>query len=260
MERRRKLVYPSVLSLIFLIGTMLLVVIGCVTYRLAPNEVDERQKVIYVEGYEAIIEEYPLGENNSLTVSVFGYPTDEVLALHVFYGNQTDQFIDVLPDTIILEGLSDQGVTRIKVWEANEYIRRVKRIQNTALVLQAIGGAMEAASSGYSSTSTYGSYYGSDSYGSFSGTYSGYSSTYDSSKVAEANARNSAAIAAQANANADNLAYLEAVLLKRNTLLPGNYIFGAVYCKRELYPLYRVVIPFGRETFTFSFKLIEESY
>ncbi len=240
------------------IGGVCLVLVGCVTYRLAPNELDEGQRIIYVEGYEAIMEECPLGENNGLTVSVFGYPTNKVIALNVFFGNATDQPIDVLPDTIIFEGLSDQGVKRLKVWEANEYIRRVKRIQNTALVLQAIGGAMEATSSGYSTTSTYGSYRGSSSYGSFSGTYSGYSSTYDSSKVAEANARNSAAIAAQAQANANNLAYPEAVLLKRNTLMPGNYISGAVYCEREICPLYRVSIPFGNELFMFSFKLIEQ--
>lgn len=243
---------------LLIIAAVYLMLVGCVTYRLAPNQLDEGQTIIYIEGYEAIMEQCPIGETNGLTVSVFGYPTNEVIALNVFYGNATDQPINVLPDTITFEGLSDQGVEPIKVWEANEYIRRVKRIQNTTLILQAIGGAMEAASSGYSSTTTYGSYGGSSAYGSFSGTYSGYSSTYDSSKVAEANARNSAAIAAQAQANADNLAYLEAVLLKRNTLMPGNYITGAVYCKREICPYYRVSIPFGNELFTFSFKLIEE--
>jgi hypothetical protein len=240
------------------IGGACLLLVGCVTYRLAPNELYRSQRIIYVEGYEAIMEDYPVGENNGLIVSVFGYPTDKVLALHVFFGNATDQPINVLPDTINVEGFSDRGLKHIKVWEANEYIKKIKRRQNTALILQAIAGAMDAASSGYSTTTTYGSYYGSSSYGSFSGTYSGYSTTYDSSAVAEANARNSAAIASQAQANANNLAYLEAVLLKRNTLMPGNYIAGAVYCEREICKQYRVSIPFRNELFIFSFKLIEE--
>ena len=139
MKREKETWHLKGVHIILLISTLVPVLIGCVTYRLAPDVLDERQKVIYVEGYEAIIDECPLGENNGLTVSVFGHPTDDVIALHVFFGNETDQLIDVLPDTIILEGLSDQGEKQIKVWDANEYIRKVKRIQNTALVLQAIG-------------------------------------------------------------------------------------------------------------------------
>ena len=233
---------------------------GCVTYHLEPNELYEGQDIIFTEGYEAVIEDYSSGGEDRLTVSVFGYPTDSVIALHVFYGNATDKMIDVLPDRIALEGLSDQGRSHIKVWEANEYIRKTKRAHNTALVLQAIAAGLQAASAGTSSTSTYGSYYGSTRYGSFSGTYSQHSTTYDSGRVAEANARNAATIAAQADSNADNLAYLNAVLLKRNTLLPGHYISGVVYCDRELFSLYKISVPFGDRSFVFSFKLVEESY
>ena len=118
---------------------------------------------------------------------------------------------------------------------------------------------MEASSAGTSTTSTYGSYYGSTKYGSYSGTYSGYSRTYDYSKVAEANARNSAAIAAQARENSNNIEYLNTVLLKRHTLMPSTYISGAVYCEKTRCPFYKVRISFGQRTFSFSLKLVEES-
>jgi hypothetical protein len=244
---------------IAIIGAVCLIASGCATYRLVPNEVYGGQEIIYVQGYEAVSETYPISENGGLTVSVFGYFTDDVLALNVFFGNATDEPINVLPDTVYVEGISDQGNVPLKVWAANAYIKRIQTIQTTALVLQAIGGALEASNAGRSTTTTYGSYYGSTGYGSYSGTYSGYSTTYDYSKAAEANARNSALIAAQARDNANNIEYLNAVLLKRHTLTPGTYISGAVYCKKIKCPFYRITIPFGQRTFSFSLKLIEES-
>jgi hypothetical protein len=240
------------------LALLALLLTSCVSYYLAPNELYGSQEVIYVDGYEAITEKYYLADSNGLTVTIFGYPAKKVVVLQLFYGNGTNEQINVLPDQIKLEGISEAGIVPMKVWEANAYIRRIKRIQNTALILQAIGGAMEAASAGTSTTRSYGSYYGSTRYGSYSGTYSGYSTTYDSSKVAEANARNAANLAAQANANENNLEYLNAVLLKKNTLQAGTFIAGAVYCERELYPLYRITVPFGNRQFVFSFKLVEE--
>ena len=242
------------------IVTICIIATGCVTYQLAPNELHEGQEIIYIQGYEVVTENFMLSENNGLTVSVFGYFTNDVLALNVFFGNTTEDQVNVLPDTILVEGISEEGITPVKVWEANAYIKRIKTIQTTALILQAIGGAMEASSAGTSTTSTYGSYYGSSRYGSYSGTYSGYSRTYDYSKVAEANARNSAAIAAQAREYSNNIEYLNAVLLKRHTLQPGTYISGAVYCEKKLCPYYRIRIPFGERTFMFSLKLIEQSH
>jgi hypothetical protein len=241
------------------IAAVCILAAGCATYRLVPNEVYEGQEVIYVEGYEAVSENYLISEKGGLTVSVFGYLTDDVLAMNVFFGNACDEQINVLPDMIYVEGISEEGNIPIKVWEANAYIRKIRKIQNAALILQAIGGALEASNAGRSTTSTYGSYYGSTGYGSYSGTYSGYSTTYDYSKVAEANARNSAAIAAQARDNADNIEYLNAVLLKRHTLMPGTYISGAVYCEKKKFPFYKIKVPFGQRSFNFSLKLIEES-
>jgi hypothetical protein len=241
-----------------LLGAIALIMGGCVSYYLAPNELYGNQAIIYVDGYEAITDQYYFAESNGLTVTIFGYPTNDVIVLQLLYGNETSEQINVLPDQVVLEGMSNRRSHSLKVWEANAYIRRIKGIQNTALILQAIGGAMEAASAGTSTTQTYGSYYGSTRHGSYSGTYRGYSRTYDSSKVAEASARNISSLIGQANANAKNIEYLNAVLLKRNTLQAYTFISGSVYCERKFYPIYRITVPFGDKQFVFSFKLVKD--
>jgi len=238
-----------------LLGAIALIMGGCVSYYLSPNELSGNQRIIYEDGYEAITDQYYYTENNGLTLTIFGYPANDVIVLQLFYGNETNGQIDVLPDQIVLEGMSDKRSHSIKAWEANAYIRKIKRIQNTALILQAIGGAMEAASAGASTTEIHGSYYGATRHGSYSGTYREYSRTYDYGEVAEANARNVANLIAQANANARNIEYLNAVLLKRNTLEANTFISGSVYCEHKLYPLYRITVPFGDKEFVFSFKL-----
>ncbi len=243
---------------ILLLGAIALLLASCVSYYLEPNELYDNQRIIYEDGYEAITDQYYYTESNGLTVTIFGYPVNDVIILQLFYGNETNEQIDVLPDQIVLEGITDKRHHSIKVWEANAYIRRIKRIQNTALILQAIGGAMEAASAGTSTTESYGTYYGATRHGYYTGTYREYSRTYDYGEVAEANARNIAALIAQANANAENIEYLNAVLLKRNTLQANTFISGSVYCERELYPLYKITVPFGDKQFVFSFKLAKD--
>jgi hypothetical protein len=238
-----------------LLGAIALIMGGCVSYYLSPNELSGNQRIVYEDGYEAITDQYYYTENNGLTLTIFGYPANDVIVLQLFYGNETNGQIDVLPDQIVLEGMSDKRSHSIKVWEANAYIRKIKRIQNTALILQAIGGALEAASAGTSTTEIHRSYYGATRHGSYSGTYREYSRTYDYGEVAEANARNVANLIAQANANARNIEYLNAVLLKRNTLEANTFVSGSVYCEHKLYPLYRITVPFGDKEFVFSFKL-----
>ena len=232
---------------------------GCTTfYYLSPSALSKDQTVVYIEGYEAITEKVYLADDGDFTVSIFGYTGKDVLILSLFYGNATNQAINVLPDQVIVEGVSDTKTELVKVWEANKYIRKIKLNQNISLILQAFAGALEASRAGKSTTNTYGSYYGSTGYGSYSGRYSGYSITSDSSKVAEVNARNTANIAAQARANEKNLAYLDAVLLKRTTLAANSYIAGVVYCDRELFSQYEITVPFGNRLFFFSFKLMDE--
>ena len=210
---------------IILLVTMAFTLTGCVSfYYLSPRTLSEGQEIVYVDGYEAITEKVYVAEDAGFAVNIFGYTTNSVLVLQLFYGNATDQAINVLPDHITIKGVSETETALVKVWEANEYIRKVKQQQSTALILQAVAGALEASQAGKSTTSSYGSYYGSNGYGSYRGTYSGHSTTYDSSKVAEASARNTANLAAQARANENNLAYLNAVLLKRTTLVAGSYM------------------------------------
>ena len=235
---------------------------SCATYHfLEPADLGLGQEIVYVDGYPAVTETYASAEDEGLIVAIYGYTTSQHLVLELYYGNATQSYINVFPDEIIVEGLGTDSSVDLTVWEANEYIRRVQRRQNTALFLQALSGALEASQAGYSSTATHGSYSGSyfgPSHGQFQGTYSGYTTTYDHSRVAEANARNRALMQSQANANQQNIQYLNAVLLKRTTLVPQQYIAGAVYVERAIHSNYRITVPVENRNFVFNFRLVQD--
>lgn len=250
---RRTIIYICMIS----IG---LAFSGCVTYYLEPSDLRENQELIYVDGYPAVADAVLTSKDEGLVVKLYGYTTSEVLVLEMYYGNATSEAINVIPDEITATGSSSQKTKALKVWEANEYIRRAKTIQTTALALQAISGALEATNAGHSSSYSSGTYSGSTSNSRYSGRYSGWTSSYDSSKVAEASARNAAAIRQQAEDNQNNIEYLEAVLLKRTTLQPGYYMVGAVYIERGIFDNYHVTVPFGDHLFEFSFNTSEVTY
>lgn len=245
-----------------LVSVVAMGAIGCTSFHyLEPDAPTQTQQVRYVSGYPAISEiQLEMGKEYYYGVAVFGYTISDNIVLDVYYENATTRPINVIPDSITVIGYRGDVPHSLKVHESNEYIRRVRRKQNTAIVLQAIGGALEDADAGYSteySSGTYSGSYSGSSYGSYSGSYSGYSQTYDADAAAAARAQTSAELATRAEANSDNLEYLNTVLLKRTTLNPGYYISGLVYVNRDLYDHYTIVVPFGDSEFEFSFDLVE---
>lgn len=231
--------------------------VSCATYHfLEPVDLSPGQEVIFVEGYPAISEEYASAEEEGVAVAIYGYTTSKHLVLQVYYGNHTRRRIDVFPEAISVQGLRQESTADLKVWEANEYIRRVRRQQNTALFFQALSGAIDASQAGYSSSTTHGTF--GSNYGQYGGTYSAYTTTYDHARVAEANARNRAIVQSQANSNQQNIQYLNATLLKRTTLMPQHYTTGAVYVERAIHSSYRVSVPVENRTFVFRFNLIQD--
>ena len=243
------------------LGAVVLLFAGCATYHhLEPINLTSQQEVFYIDGYPSIREAVFIHEEQGILVSIYGYTIPRLLVLELYVHNATDDTFSFFPDQLVVEATSGDGWTRLKVWEANEYIRQVKRQQSTALILQAIAGGLDAATAGQSTTTTSG-YYSGSYYGNAFGGYSGYhsesSTTYDQSKVAEASARNAAQIRASTEANQANIKYLNAVLLKRTTLEPDDYVFGSVYVERGIFDRYRVMIELGGEEFDFSFRLVE---
>ena len=233
---------------------------GCATtyYHLSPTGLNPRQKTEYVQGYQLVSEMRQISENEELIVNLSGYTVGKVLRLEVLYGNNTNEYFDAVPDKIEVYGIENGRSTKIKVWQANKYIRKMEQQQNATLILLAIGGALSASQAGTSNTTTTGTYNGYSPYGSYTGTFQSNSTTYDSSKIAEANFRNEQLIQRQAMQNANNISYLRSVLLNRTTLAPRHYIGGAVFCEKKIYSSYVIFVPFGGDHFVFHFNLITE--
>jgi PBP1b-binding outer membrane lipoprotein LpoB len=235
---------------------------GCSSfYYMEPIQNNELQQIEYIEGYPSIIDVVITGEEKGLIIQMYGYTSSDVIILEVLYANLTDNDIDVLPKNITVKGIKNDKTKEIKVWEANSYIRKVKRSQNLSLALQAISGTLDAQDAGKSTTTSSGYYsgsYNSGFTGSYSGYYNGTTTTYDRNKAEEARARNSASIRVQSEANKENIEYLNSVLLKATTLKSNMVISGSVYVKKEIFDKYHIYIPFGGNDFDFDFELIKE--
>jgi len=248
-------------SIVIIAAVLLAFGTSCTTFHyLEPSAPAPDQDVRYVAGYPAISQVVEKGPDHFYGVTVYGYTIAGKLVLDVYYANSTSTPINVLPDQITVIGYDDGGAYELEVHEANEYIRRVQRQQNTALVLQAIAGALDDTDAGYSTSSSYGTYSGSyygSTYGTYSGSYSGTTSRYDASAAAAQRAQTSAEIRSQAEANSNNIEYLNEVLIKRTTLNPGYYVSGLVYVERKVLDRYLVRVPFGPVEFEFGFDLVE---
>lgn len=141
----------------------------------------------------------------------------------------------------------------LKVYSAEEYMKKVRRQQNWAMALNAIGEGMSAASAGYSTSTTSSSYNGSSytsanasAYGSGGyafGNYSGTSSYYGSSSSTTTSYNAAAAYQAQVIANERVASYSNSLLsdravkeegyLKLTTIYPGETISGYINIERK---------------------------
>lgn len=149
-------------------------------------------------------------------------------------------------DAKLIDKKGDEKV--LKVYSAEEYMKKVRRRQNWAMILTAIGEGMSAASAGYSTSTTNSSYSGSSystgyvsAYGSGGyafGNYSGSSSyfgssstttiTYDAAAAYQARVIASERVASYSSSLLSDRAIKEEGYLKRTTIYPGETISGYV--------------------------------
>lgn len=141
----------------------------------------------------------------------------------------------------------------LKVYSADEYMKKVRRRQNWAMALNGLAEGLAASNAGYSRSTTNTSYRGySSSYGSASaygsggyayGNYSGNTSYYGSSRSTTTSYNGAAAYQAQVMASNRIAAYDNALLseraakdegyLKRTTIYPGETISGYINIERK---------------------------
>ena len=162
--------------------------------------------------------------------------------------------VDFDPEKIEASLVDPKGNGRmLRVYSAEEYMKKVRRQQNWAMVLNGLAEGMAASSAGYSSSTTNSSYFGGSSgygrvsaYGSrgyASGSYSGNSSYYGSSTSVTTSYDGAAAyqarviasnrVAAYDNALSSERAAKDEGYLKRTTIYPGETISGYIHVERR---------------------------
>ena len=161
------------------------------------------------------------------------------------------------------------GPVALRVYSYEELVAEVQKKQRWAAfgaALQGVGAAMSATSAGYSRTtgtygsSTYGTYSG-DLNGVYSGSTTGvYSATtYDSGRAyaaqQQASAQTAANMAAIQAQGRHALSNLQNLILKDNTVLPGQWVGGVIVLdvpsKANGSATYRISVPLGGEVHSF---------
>jgi len=246
----------TILFIIFIL--IAIFIVGCATtFKLSPvieNYSGNNIEKLFFEGNEVA-----WVKSKDRDIMIYGIKTGGNIVLHVLFNNRSDKNINVIPESISVVGINeyDEKVS-LKVYSAEEYLKKMRNTQMLALVLQATGNAMSSMNSGRSTTTTNTNTYVSGNVGgnSFYGTgnSTSTSTTYDPSKQAEINRRNQEQLERNAKQYRKQYAATKQGLLKKTTLFPNYYIEGNVMVKYERAMKYIVKIPFGNETFTLEFK------
>lgn len=184
--------------------------------------------------------------------------------------------IDFEPEKITASLLDVNGQEfELKVFSADEYMKKVRRQQNWAMALNAFAEGMAASNAGYSSSTTNSSYSGySSSYGSASaygsggyayGSYSGNSSYYGHSTSTTTIYNGAAAYQAQIIASNRIAAYDNALLsersakdegyLKKTTIYPGETISGYIHIQRRKGIVMHINININDAIYTFPWNV-----
>ena len=191
-------------------------------------------------------------------VALHGTFGSDSIIFHVVYVNGSAVNINVFPEHLEVLAVYDHVQRALKVFAADEYLRRRRRRQNTALFLKAMAGAMEAQSAGTSTTTSTGNFRGQTSGGSsYGGSYAGSSTTIDRSKQLEAQGRNQQQIAQQAEQFRSSNAAVDQGLIRATTLFPDHYIEGDVMVEKYRAGEYLVRVPFNETVWEFKFRTIQ---
>lgn len=243
--------------LIYLILCVLFLSSCASSYYLAPTDKTPNMDSYYQNGREDVVS---FGKQS--TVAIYALKTlSNELMLSLYCRNDIQNRINFLPDQIEIIGYNKKGDSKsFYVYPAERYLAKMRREQNMAMIAMALGGAMQAAQAGYSTSTTtssaYGTAYGPNGYATASAYGTSTTQTYDQSKVNEANYRNQQQL--NQSAQSFNQVYnaVENGLVKRVTLFDNQDIAGKVMSKFSKSYQYKIVVkvPVGNDLHTFTFR------
>lgn len=147
--------------------------------------------------------------------------------------------IDFDPKEITADLFYENGleINDLKVYSADEYMKKVRRRQNFYTAMMTLGAVGAASNAGYSSSTTKTSYSGySSNHGSasaYSGTVTSTTKTYDGAAAYQAQVIASNMLASYQKTLQDERAIKNEGYLRKNTIYPGQTIAGYIHIARK---------------------------
>ena len=96
-------------------------------------------------------------------VAFFGQREKKEITVHIYYKNESNQYVNVFPDSLKVFGVEENGrLKQLHTYNPQKYLKRMRNRQNLALALSAMGKAFDDADAGTSTTTGYGTVNSSD--------------------------------------------------------------------------------------------------
>lgn len=197
--------------------------------------------VIYQGGYPIVF----AGDAEGRAVAVLGFKesSEEQMALVVSLVNNSAGRAEVVPEQIRVSAWRRGKPVELKVWSADEYLRRLRTQQTIALILMGVSAALNTQYAGYMTTT--GTIYSGGTYTHvYLQTYSAAAARAETTAEADRLRRYAAAADASYQATSNGL-------LKRHTLMPNEYVEGVVMIDYQRFDALEVRIPFGESEYVF---------
>jgi hypothetical protein len=248
--------------IIILFSGLAFLLTGCATsYHLQPIEQTKNMDLLFSCGKPVA-----LSHLAKSTVALYGVKgTGKELELHILIRNDgNNPRVNIFPEKIKVHELNSEGrQSEVKVYSAEEYLKRLRKAETWSLVLLSVGNAATACQAGYSYSTTNSSSYGitngsngvavMESSNAISTT-----TIYNPGKVAEINAINRQQFYQTAQMYSNIYDTTEKGLLKTVTLFPKQEVEGLVMVKLNNSSPQKIVIevPVGFEVHKFIFNLL----
>lgn len=215
-----------------LVGLALLVA-GCSPNVLVPVVKEgDRVEVIYADGQEAA-----LSKTDNTTVAVSGIQSEEwpseFFFLHIGLQNRSSEEMTVVPEDIKVTAYRGTETKLLKVYSAEEYVKRLQGLTLSTGLLQALALGVASAPAYHS---------------------------YSPNLAMQTSFQNVLITGNTAEIGRQEVKSAEQVVLKRTTVLPGQFIEGLVVIKydEDFCQQYKITIPFGPDTHEFDFMLVKK--
>ncbi len=237
-------------ALRFLLIAIPLAMAGCASFVLVPSSSPSTQ-VRYEQDRAVAVQEDPVSG-----VAISGRTVSSYLALHVAVMNKGMDSADIVPEQIQVRAREDLGWRDLKVYSASQFLQSARDQRSAALGLQALIGILAASQATETTTTVYQVREQRTYYYWYPHRYERYFTVVTTTTTSNAGEvlGETAEQMSRTSRRFDNyIDYLNATLLKANTVKKGDSVEGDVMVEYADSPEFQVTVPFGGKTFTFDF-------